>query len=202
MTEVLLIRHGQTLWNESGKYQGHTDVALSPEGQKQAQMLRDKLKTKKITAFFASDLSRAYETAKIIAEPHQKEVTVLPEFRELNFGQWEGLSYDEIMADYGDIATKWYNAPGNVCIPGGESCEQLQERSHRALLNLVQKYPEERIAIISHGGTIRGVISAAMGWSLDCFWSLSQGNTALNILQFYGDKAILKLYNDICHLNL
>lgn len=201
MTEVYLIRHGQTVWNQGGKYQGHTDVPLSAVGRQQAQQLQKKLATTKIAAFYASDLARAYDTAKIIAEPHNLEVRLFPEFRELNFGCWEGLNYEEIMQAYGDQARQWYANPATVCIPGGESCLELKERSYKLLLQIIKRHDNEAIALITHGGTIRILIMAAMGWDFSCFWRISQDNTALNIIAFYEEQAVLKLLNDTCHLH-
>ncbi|WP_227766478.1 alpha-ribazole phosphatase [Zhaonella formicivorans] len=200
MTEIILIRHGETIWNNGGIYQGHTDIPLSETGKAQAAKLGERLKTKAIDAFYASDLSRAYETARIVAAPHSKEVKLLPEFREMNFGEWEGLNYKEIMVKYGPLAQQWYTNPEAICIPGGESCTQLKERAYKMLQSLVKAHRGQCIAIISHGGTIRMLIIAAMSWDTSCFWRLRQDNTALNILEFNEEQAILKLFNDTCHL--
>ena len=108
MTEIILVRHGQTIWNESGKDQGHTDIPLSVIGIEQTYKVQKRLAKEVINVFYASDLQRAYETGRIIAEPHQKEVLVEKELREINFGEWEGLAYNEIMEKYRDIATKFY----------------------------------------------------------------------------------------------
>lgn len=200
MAEFFLIRHGQTIWNNSRKYQGHTDIPLSEEGRKQAQKLRDKLANKEIHAFYSSDLSRALETAQIVAEFFNKEVKVLPQLREINFGCWEGLTYEEVMEKYGEVATAWYNDPQSVCIPGGESCEEVKKRAFAVLNSLAKKHQEETVAIVSHGGTIRLLIMAALGWDMSCFWHLRLDNTALSILEINDGYASLKLFNDTCHL--
>lgn len=201
MAEFLLIRHGQTVWNNSRKYQGHTDIPLSDLGREQAQKLRDRLARKQIHAFYSSDLSRAYETAQIIAEPFGKEVKVLSQLREINFGCWEGLTYEEIMEKYREMATAWYADPQSVCIPGGESCAQVKERAFSVLNRLAETHKDETVAIVSHGGTIRLLLIAALGWDMNCFWHLRQDNAALNILELKDGYATLKLFNDTCHLH-
>ncbi|HHU32284.1 MAG: histidine phosphatase family protein [Zhaonellaceae bacterium] len=200
MTEIILVRHGQTIWNESGKYQGHTDIPLSVIGIEQTYKVQKRLAKEVINVFYASDLQRAYETGRIIAEPHQKEVLVEKELREINFGEWEGLAYNEIMEKYRDIATKFYQDPTLVCIPGGESCRELIERCGSILLKIVEKHPDECVLIASHGGTIRAMIIAAMGWDMSCFWRLRLDNTAICRLEYYDNNAILKSYNDTAHL--
>lgn len=201
MTEIILVRHGQTIWNESKRYQGHTDIPLSSVGLEQAFKVQKKLANEAIDVFYASDLKRAYETARIIAKPHHKEVVGLQELREINFGEWEGLGYSEIMERYGDIATKFYQDPSLVSIPGGESWQALLDRCHNLLLDIVEKHNRQRILIASHGGTIRAMIIAAMGWDISCLWRLRLENTAISRLEYFDDKAILKTFNDASHLS-
>lgn len=203
MTELILVRHGQTVWNETRRYQGQTDIPLSEEGLKQTYKLRERLAAEKIDAFYASDLKRAYETARIIAEPHKKKVILEKDLREINFGEWEGLVYEEIMTKYESIATKFYQNPSQVCIPGGEPCESLLGRCHKLIKTIIVKHPKQRVLIASHGGTIRAIILAAMKWDLSCFWRLRLDNTAISRLELYeGEKAVLRTFNDTAHLSL
>jgi len=90
VTKIILVRHGQTLWNNIGKYQGHTDVPLSKTGIEQASKVAKRLKNDKITAIYSSDLKRAKQTAEIIALEHNLPVITNTRFREINFGVWEG----------------------------------------------------------------------------------------------------------------
>lgn len=200
MTRVLLIRHAQSQWNEAGKYQGFSDIALSEKGRLQAKLLRDRLKNTKIHAFYSSDLSRALETAAIVAEPHGLPVNPVPELRELNFGLWEGLTYEEILDNYQSICEQWCLKPGSVAVPQGESFEKLKARAYKALTNLVHNHQEETILVVSHGGTVRSIICAVLDLELDCIWRLRQDNAALNIIDFYENAAIITLLNDCHHL--
>lgn len=201
MTKVLLIRHGQTVWNRGGKYQGHTDVQLSEEGREQARRLRQRFINDRIDAFYASDLSRAMETASIIAEGRGAPVVPVPALRELNFGVWEGLTYQEILAGYGYLAERWYIDPTGLAIPNGETFEELKERSYRVMQDLVARHPGQTILVVSHGGTIRAIICAVLDLDLKNIWSFRQDNTAVNIIDFYEQRAVLSLLNDTHHLN-
>lgn len=201
MTEIILVRHGQTIWNESRRYQGHTDIPLSDIGLEQTYKVQQRLAKEKIDVFYVSDLKRAYETGQIIAKPHKKEVLIDKDLREINFGDWEGLAYSEIMAKYQDIATKFYQNPTSVCIPGGESCESLLKRCRKILTKIVEKHPTHSVLIASHGGTIRAMVIAAMGWDMSCFWRLRLDNTAICRLELHDyNQAILKSFNDVAHL--
>lgn len=200
MTKVVLIRHGQTIWNQDGKYQGHTDVELSPEGREQARKLRLRFQSDQIDAFYASDLSRAMETACIVAEGRGVPVVPVPALRELNFGVWEGMTYREILAGYRDMAERWYSDPSGITIPNGETFEILKERSYHIIRELVAHHPGQTMLVVSHGGTIRAIICAVLGLDIKSIWSFRQDNTAVNVIDFYEQRAVLSLLNDTHHL--
>lgn len=200
MTKVILVRHGQTLWNHEMKYQGHTDIALTEEGIRQAELVAVRLADEPITAVYASDLSRAFVTAEHIAAKHGLIVASVPALREICFGDWEGLTYDGIDERWPGLLEKLYSFADEVEIPGGESFPIVKERAYAAVCELVNKHPGETIAIVSHGGTIRSIICAVLNLHLNQVWSLKQDNTAVNILEYYEDRVMLELFNDSCHL--
>ncbi len=202
MTKVLLVRHGQTLWNFNARYQGHTDVELSEIGRDQARLLAGRLSAQPIKAVYSSDLRRALDTASIIAEPHQLQVEMLPALREINFGAWEGLTYQEIKERFGDLIERWHAAPLEVPIPKGENCQDLQGRAYGAILNLVKKHPEGTIAVVTHGGTIRAIVCSMLDISMNHMFKIRQDNGALNIIDYYDEFSILSLLNDTNHLEV
>lgn len=200
MTKVILVRHGQTLWNHEMKYQGHTDIALTEEGIHQAELVAERLADEPLAAVYASDLSRAFVTAEHIAGKHGLTVVSIPALREICFGDWEGLTYDGIDERWPGLLKKLYSFADEVEIPGGESFRILKERAHGAVCELVKKHPGQTIAIVSHGGTIRALICAVLNLHLNQVWSLKQDNTAVNILEYHEDRVMLSLFNDACHL--
>ena len=200
LTRLILVRHGQTVWNHDMRYQGHTDIALTDEGIKQAELVAERLAKEKINAVYSSDLSRAFITAERIAQRHGVSVTGIPELREIKFGEWEGLTYKGIGEKWPDQLPKLYSHPDEVVIPGGETFRDLKARATRAVESLVEKHPEDTIAVVSHGGTIRTILCATLNIHLNHVWSIRQDNTAVNIIEYYGDRAIVSLVNDIHHL--
>lgn len=200
MTRIYLVRHASTGWNQHGQYQGHSDVALSEEGRRQARLLAKRLASEELHLFFASDLSRALETAQIVAATYGQPVTPLLGLREVNFGLWEGLTFREISEKYADLATQWRLNPGQVGIPRGEGFAKVEERGCRVITDLVATYPDKNLLVVSHGGTIRAILCGLLGLPLDRLWCLAQDNTAVNIVDFYDGRPVLALFNDTHHL--
>lgn len=200
MTRIYLVRHARTGWNQHGQYQGHSDVALSEEGRRQARLLAKRLAGKDLHFFYASDLSRALETAQIVAAAYGQPVIPLMELREVNFGLWEGLTFQEINEKYAGLATQWRLNPGQVGIPQGEGFAEVKERACRVIMDLVARHPDKNILVVSHGGTIRAILCGLFGLSLDRLWCLAQDNTAVNIVDFYEGRPVLTLFNDTHHL--
>lgn len=201
MTRLILVRHGVTVWNHDLRYQGQTDVALAEEGYRQARLLTARLEKEKIDAIYASDLSRALETAKIVAAARSLPVQAMPELREISFGAWEGLTHQEIEERYPDLMQVWASTPSRCCIPGGESFAQVRERAYGAVLKLVARHDNESILVVSHGAANRMIISGILGLEIDRSWQIRQDNTAVNIIDFYDGVGIVRLLNDIRHLD-
>ena len=200
MTKVILVRHGQTLWNLERKYQGHSDVPLSETGLQQAELAAERLARENVTAVYSSDLVRAAHTAKCIGDRHGVAVTTLPALREIMFGEWEGLNYDQITARWPESIGKLWSRPAEVQIPGGESFSQVQHRAYGAVLQIVAKHPGENVVVAAHGGTIGTILCAALEMDLNRVWSIRQDNTAVNMLEYYDDRVLVTLLNDCHHL--
>lgn len=198
---VYLIRHGQTAWNAEMRFQGHSDIALSEQGREQARALADRLKKVTFGGVYTSDLERAYETAAIIARPHNLKVQQEPGFREINFGIWEGLTFKEIRAQHARSAAQWWRNPLQTRVPGGESLGDVVKRSMEALFNICTRHENQNIIIVTHGGVVRSIIASILGMDLNEYWRLKQDNLALNIVYFpRWEKGILELFNDCSHL--
>lgn len=200
MARVILVRHGQTVWNKEMKYQGHTDIALSSDGIEQAQRVAGRLASEPVKAVYASDLSRAYMTAEKIALQHGLTVTTLPALREICFGDWEGMSYNGINEQWPELMEKLYTVPDEVEIPGGETFRELKERAEKAIYHLVEQHNHDTIVVVSHGGTIRTILCAVLNIHLNSVWNIRQDNTAVNIIDFYDNRVMVALVNDTCHL--
>ncbi len=200
-SRLILIRHGKTYWNDERRYQGHTNIELNHEGIRQALNLQRRLKDVKLDAVYSSDLSRAYKTAEIIAEPHGLRVQIAPGLREINFGEWEGLTYTELLRNYPHELKLWQENPQELRLPQGETFSQVRDRAVAEVQSIMNKYPGGTIAFVSHGGTIATLICGLLKQPLKNMWQYKQQNTAVNILIKNGDSYELELFNDVTHLN-
>jgi alpha-ribazole phosphatase len=201
-TKLILVRHGETLWAKENRYQGHKDVELSEEGRKQVKLLARRLAKEKITAIYSSDLQRASETAKAIAKLHHREVKETPLLREISFGDWEGLKFEEIEARDEELVKKWKNDLANFRPPQGESLPELKARAEKFLQEILKIHKEENIIVVSHGGFIRIILCSLLNLDFSkFFWSIEQDLGAISIIKFFEEnKPVISLLNDTCHL--
>jgi alpha-ribazole phosphatase/probable phosphoglycerate mutase len=198
---IYLVRHGETAWNTQLKFQGHADIALSSKGLVQAEKLSRRLAKCEIAAVYASDLTRACETAHILARPHHLNVTPCRAFREINFGLWEGLTIEEIKKEYRELLRRWWRGPLETRVPQGETLDEVVNRVNSLVKEIVVKHATQQIIIVSHGGPIRAIIGTVLGMDLNQYWRLRLDNSCLNIIDFPAlDKGIVALLNDCSHL--
>ena len=201
MTKVIFIRHGQTEWNVTGRYQGQSDVQLTAEGRKQAEQLAADFPVDKVDAVYASDLQRAMVTAETIAQKFGLSVQAEPAFREVSFGKWEGLTYQQIVAEWEEGMTNFFQHPDILEIPGGETFPAVQKRATDKLQELVKKHDGQTIVVVAHGAVLRTMLTAALHMPLQYLWSIRQFNTAVNIVRYdEGANATVELLNSTAHL--
>ena len=200
MVKIFLVRHGQTLWNSEQKYMGSSDIALTEDGVRQAEKLADRLAAEKIGAVLASDLSRARTTAEAIAGRHGLPVLSDIGLREMDFGEWEGLTYAQIMEKWPELLQNLYENPGEQCPPGGESANQVRQRATAALAEGVAGHPGKNLVVVAHGGVNRLLLCQALGLPTRQMWQIGQDAAALNILYWEQDAWTLAVWNDTCHL--
>jgi|Deesub1362A_J573_1020465.scaffolds.fasta_scaffold13552_3 alpha-ribazole phosphatase len=203
MKKVYLVRHGETLWNAEKKYLGLTDIGLTKNGLSQAERLAQRLEGEGIEVIFTSPLLRAKETASLIAEKLNVPVEVWEELREVHFGEWEGLTYEEIRGKYGDLINKWMENPSAFSIPGGDSWEEINKRAER-FLKRVQERKEEIALAVSHGGLIKAIFARVLHMRPPDFTSFLIGNGSLSAIGFHGRGIYRNTHaifiNDTCHL--
>lgn len=163
MTRLYLVRHGETPGNQERRYIGWEDPPLAATGEAQAAALAQNLKNVPITAVYSSDLRRAVHTAEILAAPYGLAVQIDPRLREINFGDWSGLTYDEIAALAPEQLQRWVADPVSNPPPRGETLAQLTER-------VLQALPQEDGAlVVTHGGPLRAIVSHFTGRP---FWQI------------------------------
>lgn len=201
-TTIMLIRHGETEWNILGKFQGSTDIPLSNEGIRQAFMLKERLKSD-FDYIFSSPLKRAYETAKILCDESGKQVSIAEEIREINFGEWEGLTVKGIAEKYPDIFNEWRNdkREGKFC--GGDmSTLNASIRAKNCIMEIANKHKGKKIVIVAHGGIIKASLIGIFEWDMSMYHKIALGNTCVNTITFNDDmKPALLGLNDTNHLD-
>ena len=196
--QLILIRHGETLWNKEGRIQGTSDIELSTVGIEQARLLALSLKDHPIGAIHASPLKRALQTAEIINEFHRKEIQTHQDLMEMDQGDFEGYSFKELMACEKEFLNKWISDPASVRMPNGESLAGLQERAWRALETIINQ--DENALIVAHNFTIAAILCRIRNISLSEFRSTCVDTASKTIVNFQNDEAQIIALNDRSHL--
>ncbi len=159
------MRHGRTAWNSSGRFQGQSDIPLSIEGRGQAAATAAALASDPLDAILSSDLWRALETAQAIAAPHRLEVVPDARLREFKFGEWEGLTWDEIIARYPVAAGMTLSSVRAYAPPGGERFEAVRARVAEVLDEIAGR--EGRIVLVTHAGALHAILDVLVADQVD-----------------------------------
>jgi phosphoserine phosphatase len=183
---VLLARHGETPWNREGRYQGHTDVALSPDGEAQARRLGVRLADLTLHRAVASPLVRARRTAELALGPARAGLLTLDDgFKEISHGEWEGKLASELEVSHPALLRAWRDAPSDTLPagPGAESLGQVLTRAWAALERATAGLgPDDTLLVVAHDAVNRVLLCRALGLPLDRVWRFRQAPATLNAL--------------------
>lgn len=183
-TRLFLLRHGETLSNIELIYQGQGDSPLSELGLREGEELGKALAKEPFSAVYSSTLTRSYDTASFIAKHHNMDVTKVPELIERDYGDFEGLTFQEIKKRYPTEYDTWLKHPDKAIIPGAETLEELQSRGVYAINKLIAQHKDQTICVVGHGGINRAILFNLMNLTLDNFWRIKQDNCCVNIIEF------------------
>lgn len=158
VTHLYLVRHGETAWHVEGRYPGQANPVLNEEGEEQAYRLAEAFDELSIDALYTSDLTRAWDTAKRIADG---QTLILPDsrWRDLAFGEWEGRRFEEVAVADSERFQAWANDPVHVSPPGGESLAELAKRVTEAAEHICQEYADGHVVVVTHGSPIRCLVA-------------------------------------------
>ncbi len=198
--KIILIRHGETIWNKQRKCQGFSDIPLNETGKEQAALLATALKSVPLSAVYSSDLVRAKKTGDMVAEQHKLKVVTDARFRELNQGDLEGSSLSDLLADHPDLLKKWLEKPADVKMPGGESMRTLQKRAAKAMKDIIENHLDETVCVVAHNLCILSIICDSINLDLNNFRKLKMDNASISILKHSGGGLSLITINDTHHL--
>ncbi len=200
MSTLLLVRHGETELKSSLRYWGHTDVKLGALGIEQAERLRDLLSTEKIDVIYSSSLERASKTAEIIASRHNAEIITCAELREVNFGDIEGLTFNEVSQRYPEVVKSWIEGNLELKYPGGESLSEFAKRVTSFTRRLKNVAPEQTALIVAHSGVLRLLMCHLMDIGPQNWWRFRLDFASLSVIETNSRGAILMSLNNISHL--
>ena len=200
-TRIIAIRHGETTWNVDTRIQGRLDIPLNATGRKQAARMALALKDEAISAVYASDLARAWETARYLGHAHGLEVRPEPGLRERGFGDFEGKTFAEIEALLPEQSLRWRKRDPHFAPAGGESLVALNQRVVDTAARLAARHPGELIALVGHGGVMDVLYRAATRLHLQAPRTWTLGNATINRLLWTPEGFSLVGWADAQHLD-
>ena len=199
-TRIIAVRHGETAWNADSRMQGQLDIPLNALGRLQAQRLARALADEPLDAIYASDLSRAFDTAQAVAALTGHRVTADTALRERAFGGFQGLTYTEIEQRWPEQGARWRARDVDFVPEGGESLRQLSVRSVEAAARLAAAHAGGTILLVAHGGVVDCLYRAAVRIELDLIRTWQLGNASINRLLYSAEGFSLVGWSDTRHL--
>jgi probable phosphoglycerate mutase len=199
-TEIILIRHGETEWNLTGRWQGHADSALSARGIAQAQALGERMKGEDVDVVYASDLERALHTSRLVGGPSGWRARSMPALRERDLGVLEGLTTDEMKETQPDVYQSFMEGGPDYQPPGGESFRQFFDRCSRAIDSLANEHSGQKVVAVTHGGVLGAVFRKVLKISLEAERNFLLLNCSINRIQKSQTNWNLVSWGDIAHL--
>ena len=200
MTRIILLRHGQTKWNEVERFRGRFDIELDETGEKQADAASLRIARWQVSAVFSSPLKRTLRTAQPVAQRFGLTVQPSEALIDIHFGDWQGLSPEEVEAVDGDLYKVWLKKPHLVQFPGGETLEHVRKRAVPELQRLSEYYNGQTIVLVSHKVVCKVIVCSVLGLKNSDFWRVEQDVCAINIFEKRNGLLVATLVNDTCHL--
>ena len=198
-TRLLLVRHEETDESMRGRCYGRLDVPLSAAGRQRAEELGAVLSELPLTAVYSSPLSRSLGTAAAIAAPQGLDVLAEERLREIDFGELEGLTYDEVRAERPELYRAWMETPTRVRFPGGEAFTDLQRRVLAAAAEIRSRHDGEAVAIVAHGGVVRVVLADALGLADEALFRLGQSHGGVSVVDWLEEAPVVRLVNAVLY---
>lgn len=201
MTQIILTRHGQTEWNRNERFRGRADIPLNETGYAQAEATRRTIQSRwQPAAIYTSPMSRSVKTAEIIAAPFGLAIQPSDMLNDIHYGEWQGLTADEVRMRWSAALDTWYRTPHLARIPGGETLQDVLTRTTRMLCDIILQYPEETVVIVGHDSVNRVLLLFMLALPLSRYWHIVQGNCAINVIDFVDNDFRIIAVNETGHL--
>jgi len=202
--KLILVRHGETDWNKQRRVQGLSNLGLNETGRKQADALAQVLRKEKVDVIYTSPLRRARETAQAISRFHRVEVVTIDGLKELDVGEVDGMTYEEMKVHHSEFFAKWMVDFTSVRLPGGGFLPELQNECCSAIQDVVKRECEvngnRTVVAVTHFFPILCIVCSTLGIGLSHCRRLRLDVASMCVLEFNPDKAALVTFNDTCHL--
>ena len=201
MARVILVRHGQTEWNRVERFRGRADVPLNEIGLAQAEATGRRVASEwQPVSIYSSPLSRAAKTAEATASHFDLPVQIHADLVDIDYGEWQGLTPDEVRERWPEALDAWHHAPHTARIPGGETLDDLRARGLAAVNELAARHAEQTLVLVGHTVINRIILLGVLGLGNDRFWHLRQDTCAINVFEADDEEFTLVSLNDTCHL--
>ena len=199
--KFFLVRHGQTLWNLEGRYQGVTNTKLTEEGQEQAELAAKYLSRVDFKGFYSSPIGRTIETAEIFKKKLGMDYQISENLKELNFGKWEGLKFDDIILEYGNDFQNWIKNPFENPPTNGESFNEIIKRGNLEIDKIINENEDDsNILLVTHGGFIVAMLVHWLKIPPQRWSSIIQNHGAINIVVIDKEIPYISQINFTGHL--
>ena len=200
VTRIVAVRHGQTAWNVATRIQGQLDIGLDDTGREQARRVAKALAGEDIDAVYASDLQRAVDTARAVAERFGLALLTEVSLRERGFGEFEGLTWAEVELHHSEASRRWRKRDAAFAPPGGETLDVFYRRAVGAVAEIAERHRGQQVAVITHGGVLDALYRAASRIALDAPRTWHLGNASINRVLHSEHGFTLVGWNDGLHL--
>lgn len=200
LLRIVLVRHGETDWNRTRRFQGRHGPGLNRTGRAQAEALASTLREEPLKAIHSSPLARAMETAKVINRYHQVSLEQSNGLMEMDLGDFEGLQLEDLMKGYPDFFKQWSEDPALVRMPNGETLQEVQERAWALVEEIVRASSGGSVLLCGHNFVNVTILCKILGLGLTHFRRLRQARGTINIIERDRGRYSLVCINDTCHL--
>jgi broad specificity phosphatase PhoE len=200
MTEIVIVRHGETESNKRGIFRGRLDVPLNERGILQAEWVAEALRHEPVASVFSGPLSRAEDTARIIAAKHGLSPIVDGAFDNIDLGEWQGREKAAVKRDDPERWRVWVNDPDSLIIPGGESLGAIRARALARTLELARAHRGRRFVIVTHRSVAKLLAGALLGMERGYFWKFYMDNAGYSVVGEDENGFVLLTWNEACHL--
>lgn len=200
MLRLLIVRHAETEWSRERRFTGWRDVPLTARGWRQSEAVARAVAGLPVRAVYASPLERARASAAPVARAHGLEVRLAPEFREMGFGEWEGLTREAAAARDPEAFHAWRTAPHLARVPGGEALSDVAARVERGLRALRAAHADQTLVLVTHAIVARLLVIDALGLAPGRLWSVDASPAGITEVEYRDDWVTVHRLNTLAHL--